>query len=246
MIDMNTDMNDPKTNAQLSIRTNVMDAIRKGRVQMRPRWHFFLLSALVTTGILILLLTLLYIVSLSVFYLRDNGALFAPSFGMRGWFSLLHSIPWLLVVLIVVFLVSLEILARRFAFVYRKPLIASVCVIVMLVLAGGIALAATSFHRRMEFFARHNELPALLSFAYGSGLRPPPPPDAYYGTIASLTKDGFILYDENRSSTTTVIVTARTRLPYGANFDIGERVLMIGDQVATGTVEAFGVREADE
>lgn len=223
-----------------------MDAIRKGKVHMRPRWHFFLLSALAATGTLILLLGLFYIASLSVFFLRDNGVLFAPSFGMRGWFSLMRSIPWLLVLLAIPFVVLLEILVRRYAFVYRKPLLVPLLGIVFLVALGGYVIAQTSFHRQMQFFARHNELPAPLGAAYGSAMRPPPPPDAYYGAISSLTPDGFTLFDEDHDSTTTVVVTAQTRLPYGADFKVGERVFVMGDAVSTGTIQAFGVREADE
>src|SRR5665213_3408185 len=116
-----------------SVRQGVMDAIKKGNVQMRPRWHFVLVSTLAALGVFIVLLSLHYIVSLSVFLLRDNGAWFAPSFGGRGWFSLLHSVPWLLILFIIVFIGVLEVLVRRYRFVYRKPLLLSVAIILALI-----------------------------------------------------------------------------------------------------------------
>lgn len=67
----------------------------------------------------------------------------------------------------------------------------------------------------------------------------------YHGEIVSLMPGGFLLGDED-SGTTTVILTPDTRLPYGENFTVGERVVVVGDASATGTIRAFGVREIDE
>jgi hypothetical protein len=232
-----------------TIRQGVMDAIKKGNVQMRPRWHFILISTLAALGVFIVLLTLLYLVSLSLFLLRDNGSWFAASFGGRGWFSLLRSIPWVLVLFSVVFIAILEVLVRRYRFVYRKPLLLSAVVILLVVLVGGFAIAQTSFHRQMELEAYHHQLPgplALVSLAYGAPFRMPPPPDVYHGTILATSTDGFVMDDENGAGTTTVRITSKTRLPYGQDFSVGSEVVVIGDTVASGTVEAFGMREVDE
>ncbi len=228
------------------MRQGIMDAIKKGNVQMRPRWHFVLLSSLAALGVFIVLLVLLYIVSLSLFFLRDSGALIAPSFGGRGWFSLLRSVPWLLVLFSLVFIVILEVLVRRYAFVYRKPLLLSVALIFLIVLGGGFAIAETSFHRQMEFSAMHHQLPMVLAFPYGTPFRMPPPPDVYHGIILATTTTGFIINDENGAGTTTILLTARTHLPDGIDFSVGSAVIVEGDVAASGTVKAYGVREVDE
>src|SRR4051812_39374071 len=101
------DMND--TPPIESVETRIMDAIRAGRVRMRPRWHFILFSAFAIIGTLLVFLTLLYIASLAVFFTRESGAYFAPSFGSRGWMVLLHSLPWMLIVLVAVFVVILQL-----------------------------------------------------------------------------------------------------------------------------------------
>lgn len=232
--------------APLSIRRGVMDAIKKGSVTMRPRWHFVLLSALAAVGAFIVLLALLYIVSLSFFLLRDSGAWFAPSFGGRGWFSLLHSVPWLLVLFVIIFAVILEVLVRRYRFIYRKPLLLSVCGILVLILVGGLAIANTPFHRQMALYAQHHQLPIPLAIIYSAPFRMPPPPDVYHGTILATTTQGFVIDDQNGAGTTTVLVTHETRLPYGEDFSVGSEVVVVGDTVATGTVRAYGVREVDE
>ena len=233
------------TNETPSLKQGVMDAIKKRRVQMRPRWHFILLSSLAALGVFIVILTLLYIVSLSVFLLRDDGAWFAASFGGRGWFSLLHSVPWLLVLFVVIFICLLEVLVRRYRFIYRKPLLLSVAATLVVILVGGLAIAGTPFHHRMNFYAQHQQLPPPLSFIYGAPFRMPPPPDVYHGVILATTSSGFVIDDQNGAGTTTVVVTPKTRLPNGEDFSVGTEVVVVGDTVATDTVQAFGILDID-
>jgi len=220
-----------------------MKAISRGEIHMKPRWHFILLSALYITGAFIVFLTLLYIVSLGVFFLRDSGELFAPSLGGRGWFSLLLSLPWLLILLTLLFAGILELLVRRYAFVYKKPLLMSVFGILAIIFLGGFFIAP--LHHVMMLSARKGQLPPPLMLLYRGPLRMPPPSDTYHGEIVTLTSSGFVMADEDHG-TTTVTITPQTRLPYGENFTTGERVVVIGDSGATGTVQAFGIREIDE
>jgi len=229
-----------------SVRADIMKAISKGEIQMRPRWHFILLSALSITGIFIVFLTLLYVASLGVFFLRDSGALFAPSFGLRGWWTLARSLPWLLIVFILIFVVVLELLVRRYAFVYKKPLLSSVLGIIALIVLGGFFIAQAPFHHQMMLSARRGQLPPPFGMMYGAPVRMPRPGDTYHGQISAINKNGFVIFDEDGAGTTTVIVTPQTRLPYGSGFTAGERVVVVGDTVATGTVRAFGVQEIDE
>lgn len=225
------------------VRLDIMRAISRGDIRMRPRWHFVLLSTLYITGAFIVFLALLYITSLSVFFLRDSGALFAPSLGARGWFSLLQSLPWLLIVLMLLFVGVLELLVRRYAFVYKKPLLLSVLCVLGVIFLGGFFIAP--LHHGVMLSVRRGEMPAPIVLLYRGPLRSPPPSDTYHGEIVALTSAGFVMADEDHG-TTTVTITPQTRLPYGENFTAGERVVVIGDSGATGTVQAFGIREIDE
>ncbi len=236
-------MNDDKNT---SLHQSVMDAIHKGHVRMRPRWHFVLLSVLGVSGVLILLLAALYASSLGVFFLRDSGVWFTPSFGPRGWFDLLHSIPWILVLLTVVFIVVLELLVRRYAFVYKKPLLTSALLILLFVVLGGVGIGVTPFHRTLMISARQGDLPPPIDFLYGDAMRMPPPPEVYRGVIVDMAPERIMIVDPDRAGTTTVVFSPRTRLPYGADFSVGETVVIIGDVDASGTLEAFGIRDADD
>ena len=98
-----------------SVSEQIVETIRSGGVKMRPKWHFALKTILALTGAVILLLTLIYIASFAIFMLRQTGVLFAPTFGFRGGYVFLRSLPWLLISLLVVFIVVLEILVRHYS-----------------------------------------------------------------------------------------------------------------------------------
>ena len=227
------------------IQHSVMDAIQKGTLHMRPRWHFVLRSSLYAIGAIILTLTLFYVVSLLLFLLHDTGAMSAPVFGTRGWFAFLHSVPLFLIFLIVIFVCLLQVLVREYAFAYRKPALASAIGIIILIFLGGFLIAQTSFHKTMAFYARHHMLPPPFDQPYSRTLRGTPP-DLFRGTVLTMSTTSFVIADENGAGTTTVIMTPRTHLPDGSQFKIGSSVVVMGDYLATSTVQAFGVDTIDQ
>lgn len=227
-----------------SMHGRVMDAIRKGEVRMRPRWYFVLLSLLTLTGALIVFLGLLYLSSLIVFFWHDSGAWFAPSFGPRGWLDLVRATPWLLVILVALFALVLDLLVRKYAFVYRKSLVTTVLGILLLVTAGGFLVAQTPLHPQLAIIARHGAA-APIRFVYHDAIRAQTPDELYQGIVVSMDTRGLVMSDRNRPGTTTIFFTPKTRFPYGADFSAGEMVVVIGDRVGTDTIEAYGVRDVD-
>ena len=227
-----------------SVEGNVMDAIRSGKVHMRPRWKFVLSGTLAALGGIILLLTLLYIASFAFFELRQSGALFVPVFGMQGLFAFFAALPLLLIVLVLIFVVVLEILVRRYRVGYRTPLLVSVLAVLLIITIGGWALERTRIHEELLRQDRlPGGLPPPLSMIYRPGAERVS--GIYHGTIISMVPGGFLLADDNGAGTTTVIIDPSTRLPLGAGFDVGEEVVVFGDD-ASGTVHAIGVREISD
>lgn len=223
------------------IKQTIMRSIRSGDLHMRPRWHFILKSALFALGVLIFVLALAYAVSLVVFFLERSGAWFVPAFGGRGWIEFFRSIPWLLIILIALFAIVLEILVRRYSFAYRKSILTTGAVVLAIVFVGGFVISLTPLHRDLEIIARRHLLPEPL----GSMYRPPfrmRDESIFRGVVASSSGTGIAIVDRN-GGTTTVLITNSTRLPYGRHFEEGTTVVVVGDRVATGTVQAFGIRD---
>lgn len=229
-----------------SLRDPVMAAIKKGAVHMKPRWRFVLTSFLWGLGSLIALCAVLYVASLLVFMLHKSGLWLAPSFGSRGWFDLLHSLPLLLLLLIALFALVLELLVRRYAFVYKTSLLTSLCMLLLIVVVGGYAIAQTPLHHRMADLREQHGLPPPFDSLYGEPFRAQRPPDVYRGVVIAISDHQFILQDLDTNATTSILITPRTRLPYGGAFAVGDMVFVMGDRTSSSSVEAFGIRQITE
>ncbi len=224
------------------IRARVLEKIKRGRVKMRPPWHFTLLAALGTTGGALAALTLLYLVSFIIFTARQSGIWFVPSFGFRGWYALLTSLPWLLVALAVLFAAGLERLVKHYPFAYRRPLLYSVLGIVLLAVAGGFLVSRTPLHSGLMRYAEHHPLPVAGRF-YRS-MRHRRLPHVHRGRVASFTNMGFVLRDF-RGNTVEIVITPRTRLPNGRDFTVNDDIVVFGDR-RDGRIQAFGIRKISE
>lgn len=223
-----------------TLKEKLTAAAKRGELIMRPRWHFTLKAALVAVGALLAAFALLSVVSFLVFWLRQTGVWFAPGFGARGWFGFMKNLPWIMVLLAALFMIILEVLVRKFSFTYKRPLLYSVLGVVLLGVVGGALIAPV---HRSVFVASRRESPPVVGPLYRD-LRGTRVPDVRRGVVLERQQE-FLIIEESSGVTTTIIVTRKTRLPFGADFDIGDTVVVMGDVRAEG-FEAFGIRELFE
>ncbi len=223
------------------IKERVLEAIKSGNTHMRPKWHFILYGALFVIGGIILLLVILYLASFIVFTVRHTGVVFAPRFGSRGLFVFLRSLPWLLILLSLFFIVILEVLVRRYSFAYRKPLLYSIFAIVLIVVVGGVS--AESLHRPIFRAAGEDRLPFGGRFYQHFGM--PHFHDIHRGTVGKLTDNGFTLKEEEYEATSTVFINDRTRMPPGIDIKEGDTVVVFGDS-DNGEIQSYGIQEIEE
>ncbi len=234
MISMNQDEN--------KIKHDVLRAIESGEVKQRSRRYFVLRGALIGVGIGLVLLALLYLASFVLFILRQTGVWFVPAFGLRGWFSFLRSAPWLLIGLMVLFIILLEVLVRRYSFAYREPLAFSVLGIVLVATAGGFLLFETSLHRALFSAAQRRTLPAPIANLYHN-FGAERLDDVHTGIILATTSEGFIIQEFCCSATDSVVIASDTQLPAEAGFAPSDTVIVFGLE-ASDSIHAVGIRKA--
>lgn len=227
---------------RLPLSESVMKAVQGGMIKMRPRWHFILRAALAVTGSIVLGLFALYLASFIIFTLQRTGVWFVPAFGLRGIFTFLFSLPWLLILLTALFLVILEILVRRYSFAYRWPLLYSALAIVLAVLIGGFAVAKTPMHPRLINYEKGNG-PLCCGGMYRDMDRPRFR-DIHVGKIIEFNQEGFTI--ENRGEEILlIVVNKQTKLPYGTDYSVDDVVVVFGPRHAD-TVDALGIRRIDD
>ena len=223
-----------------SLREYVLGVIERGEVKMRPKWHFAFRAALYATGGIVLLLILIYLVSFIAFVLRQTGVLFEPSFGSRGWFAFFGSLPWILVLLSAAFIVILEILVRRYAFAYRRPLLYTALAIILIAIAGGTLVSQTRLHGRLFQYAREDRLPVPFAGRMYRGFGGQRFMDIHRGAILEVGEGGFVL-DDVRGGTSSIAVSPMTRMPPDGPLSAGESVIIFGEREGE-IIRAFGVR----
>lgn len=222
-----------------SIPDKVLERIKSGQVKMRPRWQFVLRAVLIVVGIVIVLLALLFLASFTLFAMRENGLLFAPLFGFRGWFSFLRSLPWVLVLLAILFVLVLEVLVRRYSFAYRRPLVYTVLGILVVVTLGGVLIFHTPLHDSIfDAARRHREgVPFVGDFYRGFGFERFG--DIHRGVITTTTDSGFVIARPG-GQTTNIVISSSTKLPLGS---LGEgMVVIVFGEEGTTSVQAEAVQ----
>ena len=144
-----------------SIAEKVLGKIKRRQIKMKPKIHFIFGTTLLVLGVLVLILFIPYLISLIVFSLRVSGVLFLPKFGLPGMSILLSSLPWLLILITTFLILLLEIFARKFTFVYRKPAIYLLISIMVIIFTGSFMIEKTSLHSSLFWKAQDKSLPAI-------------------------------------------------------------------------------------
>jgi hypothetical protein len=213
-----------------SIKDQVLAAIQSGDVEMRPKWKFVISTAFLIVGIVLVALSLLYLGSFIVFTLRQTGLWFLPGFGLQGLGIFFKSLPWVLVFLTLVFIFLLQVMIRRYSFIYGVPLMYSVLGIIFLVIAGGVSLGLSPLHQRLE---RGGEgMPLYRQYDQEPG-------DFTIGTITQKTGTGYFLQDP-RQVIFMVIVTPQTQTPQSLN--TGDDAAVLGQRQGN-TITAVIIRK---
>lgn len=230
---MNTESN------KNSIRDKVLQVIEEKKIIMQPKWHFVLRTVLMLVGVLLVSLVLLYLASFIFFVLRHTGVWFVPGFGFGGLNALVTSLPWLLIVVTGVFVVLLEILVKKYAFAYGKPLLYSAIGILFLVTVGGFLVALTPLHRGLFMEARDQHLPLAGDFyrAYGQ----PRFRNITAGTIVEVVSNGYNIRD-HRNERVMVIVTPETQFPFGSDLKVEDSIVILGSR-DDNMIQALGIRK---
>lgn len=139
--------------------SRALSDIESGLVKMRPKWQFIIRSILLVVSLILSLLAILFLASFILFTLRQTGLWFAPGFGISGFGIFFRSLPWVLVLLVVILIFLLEYLVRKYSFGYGRSLIISLLVILFIAFTGGIILEMTPLHRDLFLSANKNKLP---------------------------------------------------------------------------------------
>jgi hypothetical protein len=222
---------------QHSMKESVLASIQSGKVKMHPRWEFAMRAAAIYLGLLILVVGSLYAASFAVFMLRQSGLLSASHFGFEGLAILLGSLPWIIVVVAIIFALILLFTIRRYSFGYTWPFLYSALAIIVFVIIGGVIIGITPLHQQLESIENHLPLAGGFYQQEFENL----PQNFTIGRIVTITSKGCTMEDK-RYGQVAVIISPQTQLP-ASKLQVGERIIVLGQRMSS-QVQANAIRVA--
>jgi len=225
-------------NQQNSINNKVINKIKSGNIKMKPKIYFVLRTALLMLSILVLVLFIVCLISFIAFSLRSSGVWLSPAFGFPCIKMLFGSLPWVLILITVVLIVLLEIFAKKFTFVYRKPILYSLLIIILVVFLGGFLIDKTPFHSNLFWKAQEGHLPGFGSFYRDFGN--PKFKNIHQGVVSEVINNGFLI-ENHRERIISVMITPETRLP-SEKIEEGDVIVVFGER-DNGQIEALNIRK---
>ena len=225
-----------------SISDKVLKQIEKDQVKMRPKIYFILKALLIMSGIFIVALFVLYLVSFIVFALQASGAWYLSRFGFQGIKASIFLIPWLLIFVALFLVITLEALVKQFSFSYRRPILYSVLGIIIFVFLGSFAIGKTGLHPNLFQKAKEGRLPVAEEFYRGYGMGKFH--NVHRGVVSELTNNGFSI-KTCREEVLLVIVTPETLFLFEGNVEMYDGVIILGER-DDHIITALGVRKIND
>ncbi len=225
-----------------SMKDDVLESIKNKGIKMRPKWHFILRAVCAGTGGVILLLTLLYLASFIIFILHQTGVWFVPFFGFRGLYPFFASLPWILILFLIIFIIISEVLVKHYAFAYRLPLLYSALGVAFLAVVGGLIIARTPLHGKLLNYEEGNRLPFTGHMYQRFGRQRFG--TIHKGQILDIAENGFVMINQ-QGETVTVVMPHGFRQGPGQNFLKGDWVVVLGNR-AGNVIQALGIKKVDE
>jgi len=223
-----------------SISEEVLSKIKKGNIKMKPRIIFVIKLALLVLSTIIITFFALFVASFIFFTLRTSGMLLLPSFGPPGFKILFFSLPWVLILGLIALMTTSELFAKHFPFVYKKPILYSALVMVLIVFLGGFILNNTGVHANLFQKTRDGRLPIIEPFYREYGM--PRLDGMHYGIVSQIENNGFRIKTP-RQDELLISVLQSTKMPK-SEIEEGDTVIILGKKNGN-TVKADEVRKTN-
>lgn len=205
-----------------NIHNIIVNEIKNGTLSQKPKWHFIVMTCFIILGLISLALILFYLVSFIALFMREHLFFEAISFGPRTVFELMHTLPILLVVLVITVFLLLHVLVRHFAFAYMRPVILTFSVGITLTLLVFGFILYTDTNSRIARFGENGHIPGMK--IVHNNFRDKVPHMAMAGIIIS--RDGSSYMIQSATNTSIVILSDRVRKDK-SEYAVGDSVMML-------------------
>lgn len=202
------------------ISSAVMEQIQTEHIKIRPRIYFILGALLGILGLTITIIICVLFVEITLFRLRAHGPLGYLWFGPYGIRAFIETFPILPVGLSVLTLILGILIIRRYDMSYKTSFKGIILILLIAIGLSGLVLDRIGVHQQIARFEplRTVVIPELTEQGWVMGeIVTIDPQNAQMEIIAP------------DDTAITVAWTAATMLPFGVNFDPGQRIRAVGE-----------------
>lgn len=209
---------------------------------MKPRFYFTLKTALFIVGIILASLFAVYLLSLAIFIIKANGIWYFPKIQGLGILTMIKFAPWLIIISAIVMIIILEIFAKNFNFIYRRPMLYSILAIISIIIISSFAVNQIRIHPRIFQKAQEHRLPFIEKTYRRFGA--PNIKNIHRGIIIKIKNKNFEIKNKD-SKIIQVITTPQTKIPQKPNLKINDAVIVFG-KLNSGRIKALGVIKTEK
>jgi len=223
------------------ISKKIEEKIKKRKIKMKPKSYFLAISVLYIVSTIVIILFAFFLASFVLFSLKASGANYLLGFGYPGILSYFRSIPWLLILTLIILILLVEIFSKKIDLVSKKPLIYSLAAIIIVIVGFGAIFANTNVHNQLLDRALDNRLPFAGSLykSYGTMSQI----DKTVGKVIELNDKMIILEVEGENI--EVLISDQTRKPRYFEIEVNDQLYVFGEN-NNGQIEALGIREIND
>jgi len=149
-----------------SIKNQIMNKIEQDEIKMTSRWVCIAQKLGLKSSMAFTILVLVFLVNAFLYYIKSNELLLSLHYSDTIWQKLLHSLPYDLILIIIIFGIFLHFLSQKFDFWCKKSFM-FICTSFMGII---IVLAALLFVSHFNYYLRnglqksHRDVPFLTNF----------------------------------------------------------------------------------
>ena len=140
------------------MKDKIMKDIKNDKISIRSRWYFIAKSIGLQSGLTLGIVMLIFFVNGFFYFVKSNNLLLSLHYGDSPLQMFLHSLPYDLVIVIVLLLLFLNYLIRKFDFSYSHPLVVVFSIVVLFSIFISFLLFVSNFNTSFGESLNHSKI----------------------------------------------------------------------------------------
>lgn len=133
-----------------SIKEDIMSQIKNDKITMRARWVFIAKKLGLQSGMALNMLVLILSINAFFFFIKSNNLLLPLHYGPAMWQKLLHSLPYDLILIIIILSLILNYIIKKFDFFHSRPFVVIYAIFLIFIIFWALVLLFSNFNYALK------------------------------------------------------------------------------------------------